>query len=644
MRKRKIPVATLIGGFFIALVTLAGCGASSPESIIVFSENNVTSMRMNETLQLTATVSPSSADQEVIWASSKPEIATISESGLITASSFDYSGVTFSATCKNHPSITQEMDITITAVTSDISSLRTATTGSEYTIAGVVSNFVYTGQGTPYITGMFVTDQTGSVYVFGEDTAKSVSLKNYVVIKGNKTYYIPETDSGSAPAVNYIGALQLTSPELLYTDKSTTNPIPEGGITTTYSLSGIINTPLSTDITGNIYRIKCRIRKVPGSGFTNYYIDDLNRLDTILCYTQSNGKDFAYLDSYDGESVFIIANIILGKPGTNSWRLYPSNIISNTVVSAEEEATYALERALKEFPASYGDSLEVTFSKTDTLLAGVTRSISCTSDHVAIVENADDYTLNFTVDTTTTCDISISATYDSVTKTGSKTITLGNKPAYTAITLAQAKAKSDGETVTVDAVVTRLVYKSGTDAATGAFIADDTATFFVYNGADYLNALEGVVEGNKIAFSGTITHYISNADNATANSYSGDFQIADMTLIYNDQVLHAIPTAAITESSIQAISETPATTNISGMTYKVTGKIIKTVSTYYSTYNIKDVTGTYSLNLYSQKNGSEFTWLDTHLDTEITLYLGVQNAKYSATSLSWRVCPVSIIA
>lgn len=644
MRKRKVPVATLIGGFFIALVTLVGCGASTPKSIVIVSENSVTSIRADETLQLSASVYPDNASQEVIWESSKPEVASISELGLITPISFDYRGVTFTATSKSYPSVKEEIDIMISAATSDISSLRSAAVDSEYTISGVVSNYVYTGQGTPYITGMFVTDNTGSLYVFGENTAKSVSLYNFVVLKGRKTYYIPETDSGSAPAVNYVGALQLTSPEIIYNDNKTTNAIPEGGVTTLYSLSSIINTPLSTDITGNLYRLKARIRKVPGSGFTNYYIDDLNRLDTILCYTQSNGKDFAYLDSYDGEVVLILANIILGKPGTNSWRLYPSNIITSTLVSAEDEAKYALERAIKEFPAAYGDSVEVSFSKTDSLLEGVTRSISSTSDHVSIVENTNDYTINFTVDTTTTCDLSITATYQEISKTDTVTITLGGKPSYTAISLADAKKKSDGETVTVDAIVTRLVYKSGTDTPAGAFIADETDSFFAYNGAEYLDTLAEVVEGNKIAFSGTITHYISNADNASANSYTGDFQIADITLIYNDQAIHDIPATSISESSVQAISETAGSTNISGNTYKVTGKITKTSSTYYSTYYLKDTTGTYSLNVYSQKNGSDFTWLEPYVNTDVTLYVGVQNAKYSASSLTWRVCPISIIA
>jgi hypothetical protein len=158
-------------------------------------------------------------------------------------------------------------------------------------------------------------------------------------------------------------------------------------------------------------------------------------------------------------------------------------------------------------------------------------------------------------------------------------------------------------------------------------------------------SLEEAVEGNLIAVTGTVTHFISaeNIDKATANNYTGDFQIQDITLIYNDNGNHTISGGSIIETTIQSILETTGSTNLSGTIFKVTGVITKTSSQHFSTYYVKDATQTYSLNVYSQKNGAEFGWLDQYLGTTVTMYLGVQNAKLGASSLTWRVCPITIL-
>ena len=63
---------------------MAGC-ATAVEGITITSENNVRTIKVNETLQLNAKVYPDKANQAVIWTSSDASIATVSESGLVTA-------------------------------------------------------------------------------------------------------------------------------------------------------------------------------------------------------------------------------------------------------------------------------------------------------------------------------------------------------------------------------------------------------------------------------------------------------------------------------------------------------------------------------------------------------------------------------
>ena len=78
---------------FLCLLTLMGfvCGCGETQSdttidgISITSEGNVRTIKVGETLQLTAKVFPETAEQTVTWSSSKQEVATVSENGLVTA-------------------------------------------------------------------------------------------------------------------------------------------------------------------------------------------------------------------------------------------------------------------------------------------------------------------------------------------------------------------------------------------------------------------------------------------------------------------------------------------------------------------------------------------------------------------------------
>ncbi len=618
----------------------------TPNSITVTSADNKTTLEVDETLQLTANPLPSNANNNVTWSSSDTDIATVSETGLVTAVNYSYDGVTITATSTSmaYEPIEGSITLYINAPMTNVSAIRNLDNNTEVVITGIVSSFVYTGQSTPYITGMYVADETGCIYVYGEDQAKSVALHNEVVVKGNKTYYIPATDTGSAASMNYKGALQLTSPIILKNNGGI-HEVPASAITVTNTLSTIDDVPLTTDITGNLYQIQGRIIRVEGTGFTNYYLQDLNRVDSLLVYTQCNGLDFSYLDVYDGKAVSILLNIILAKPGVNAWRIYPTRQVEEITITDVQEVAYGLERAKDDIDDEFADEVTITFSKTDAVLLDMTRTIASTDPNISIVENVDDYSISITIDDLRDADLTITISYKGLVDSTTKTIHLIGKPEYTAISLHEARSQVDDTVVTIEAVIARLVYKSGSSIPCGAFLVDETDSFFVYNDAKHMASLEEAVEGNLIAVTGTVTHFISaeNIDKATANNYTGDFQIKNITLIYNDNGSHVISGTSIVEKTVQSILETTGSTNLSGTIFKVSGVITKTSSPYYSTYYVKDATQTYSLNVYSQKNGSEFGWLDQYVGITVTMYLGVQNAKLSASSLTWRVCPIAIL-
>ncbi|NCA97257.1 MAG: hypothetical protein EOM77_03645, partial [Bacteroidia bacterium] len=204
---------------------------------------------------------------------------------------------------------------------SDISSLRALAAGQEATVRGVVVNHNYSGQSTPYIVGFWMADLTGSVYVYGETFAQAVSKGNTVTLTGTKAYYIPENDVSSAAAVGYIGMQQLINPELVELI-DTVSAITEESFQYT-TVAAINDIPLTEDITGNIYCVKGRYRRYDETSYVNYGIDDLNRVDSLLAYTQSNGKDYYWTDEFENHTVEMLIIITLGKPAVGLWRMNP---------------------------------------------------------------------------------------------------------------------------------------------------------------------------------------------------------------------------------------------------------------------------------------------------------------------------------
>ena len=135
------------------------------------------------------------------------------------------------------------------------------------------------------------------------------------------------------------------------------------------SVKDLIEKPVTENVTTLIYKVTALVKKVPGTGFVNYYINDLNRKDSLMAYTQSNGKDYKWTNEYDGKTVEMLIIVSIAKPGVNSWRFCPVEILDDDVkVSAEEEATYAAERALDNFSDTYNVNTIVEFSKEDQYL------------------------------------------------------------------------------------------------------------------------------------------------------------------------------------------------------------------------------------------------------------------------------------
>jgi RPA family protein len=508
-------------------------------------------------------------------------------------------------------------------------------------VEGVVVHYNYTGQSTPYITGFWLADDTDSIYVYGEDAAKSVAVGNMVTVKGTKAYYIPNTDSGSAASLSYEGMAQLKDPTILHNDGLTTNEIPSGAINES-TVSDLSKTPLTTDISGKIYKVKGYYHKYPATGYTNYGITDLNRMDRLNAYTQSNGKDFSWTDDYDGKAVEMLLITTLAKPGSGEWKFCPVKMIREITATTEEEVAYGAERALSEFADEYAVTTVVTIPTADPKLDGLTRAFSSESPLVSVLIDGDDAKVTISANEKTTITIKATATYKGVSKDDSKDIVISGKPQIDTKTIAEANALEDGATATIEGVVAAVTYKSSL-VKQGLFLADGTGSIFIYNGTSAQANLKDVEKGNKVIVTGTLVHYINskNADNAAREGYSGDHQLANVSVDFIDSNVYEVPAAAIRESTVAAIVGTAASNNITGNIYRVNA-IVKAGS--YGSYSLVSPDETnVALSLYTQCGGADMAWLSDYASTTVSIVVGIQNLKLTSSSCNWRACPISVV-
>ena len=524
----------------------------------------------------------------------------------------------------------------------DISSIRDMAVGVEVRVQGIVANLNYTGQSTPYVTGFWLADATGSIYVYDETVAQTLEKGNTVTMYGTKSYYIPDTDTGSAEATSYIGMQQLINPDVVSVNY-TVSPIPETAIND-LTIAEITKIPLTTDITGNIYRVQGRYHRHDNISFVNYSVVDLNRVDSLLAYTQCNGKDYYWTDSYDGKTIEMIIIVSLGKPGVGMWRMNPVSFIEEISVTSLQEAEYGAQRAINEIADFYEVETTKEVTIEDELLSGLTRSYSSSSTKVSISQSNGNNVLVFHADELGVFELSATATFGGQTATAIKTISIREPNEFDAISISEAKAQPDGTTVTVQAIVARVTYK-GSMAKQGMFLIDTSGTIFVYNGAATQANLANVENGNKVVVTGTIVHFIKPdlVDVAASQNFEGNLQISDVTVDNLDTNVYQLPTDSILDGTVEGVLATPPSTNISSNIYKMTVSVSKVAAQYYTNYYLDSLSSSQQLLLYSQNNGRDYEWLEPYLGLEIDIYVGIQELNVKASGSVWRMCAIAVV-
>lgn len=208
-----------------------------------------------------------------------------------------------------------------------------------------------------------------------------------------------------------------------------------------------------------------------------------------------------------------------------------------------------------------------------------------------------------------------------------------NESEYPSKTISETRKSTDGTKVTVEGVVAYITYANGF-IPNGFFLVDNTASIYVYG-----EVTQSLEVGNKVKIAGEKIHYGASENNY---GYLGALQLANAIVLDNDGGKHEFDKSWITESTVKEIMEINPSEDITSNIYKVSALVVKSENPGFVNYYINDLDGKTGSYVYTQCNGSDFSYLDQFDQKICTVYLSAINAKVTDASCIYRFIPVLV--
>lgn len=521
-------------------------------------------------------------------------------------------------------------DIDVSSYTEmSIAEAREADLGALVKVTGVVARITYANGMKP--AGIYLVDGTNSIYVYDGDIAGQVKIGNRITVLGSKDMWILDTETNNAQKFGYEGCCQISDATLYENDKA------ENEIDFTWceekSVKDILETPVTENVTTTIYKTTALVKKVPGSGFVNYYFFDLDGETGAYTYTQCNGSDFSWLDEFDGKICTVYLSPMNAKSTATEcfFRFLPVAVVDE---GFEYDVTNAPQHVVEYYgvgqflPEYTGNPLkELTTSVSSELLGFDNVELSYESDNESVVyfttENPGTVVLNCKGNGT--ANVTITATHNGNSYSETVTIKVSASDEIEADKVIDAIQAENNTSVTVVGIVGPSLVNQ-----TGFYLIDETGAIAVRVNA---SAFEGLEIGQKIVVTGTrsITKdgggqiCIDNAE-IVANYY-GKVDYSTESFIKN-----------MTIEEIKAIQDSPeATTNV----FVVTAVVQKTSKQQGSYTNVTFNVG--GILLYTS-SAKQYSWIESFFaegETEATLTIELALCDWNAKGL--KGCILSVI-
>lgn len=496
-----------------------------------------------------------------------------------------------------------------------ISEIRELEEGTLLRATGVVAHITYAFGMNP--NGFYLVDETGSIYVYGKETAAKVQVGNTITIVGEKTYYVLDTEQSSANKYGYKGCNQIQDVTLVENDNQKTEWNKEWVEETT--VKQLMDTPATEDITTSIHKVTALVKKVEGTGFTNYYIDDLDGVTGSYTYTACSGSDFAWLDEFDGKICTVYLSVINAKSTTSGclWRFMPIEVKDEGFVFDQANgAQFVLDYYVKEqFLSVYeSDPEALLVTSVSNELIGIDNALVSyvsSNEEVVYFESTEDGEV-LHVGEVGKATVTITVSYAGVVKTYEVEIESKEAETFETITVQEAVASEDGTVVTLKGIVaSSLVNQSG------FYLIDDTGVIAVVAPEDQVKLLSS---GDEVVIRGTKSHKVKE-DYLGA----GQINVYDSTILANYYGNHEYSTSTFdTSKTLAELRTLDHMEDHSNEVYVVQGKIELIETAYYTSIKLKSVDGATEFTLYCS-SANQYKFLHQFAGKEITLELALCN-------------------
>ncbi len=492
-----------------------------------------------------------------------------------------------------------------------VADARNQENGKKILVEGVVARITYATGMKP--SGVVLVDGTSSIYVYDSDLAGRVAIGNKVKIAASKTMWILESEAGNADKFGYKGCNQLENAWLLSNDNGT-NDFDKTWIQES-TVKEILDTPVTEDISTLIFKVTAQIKEVPGNGFTNFYINDLDGKTGSYSYSQCSGEDFAWLREFDGKvcTVYLMA---LNAKSTSSdcyWRFLPVAVEDNGFDASSINIPEFVVKyhGVGQFLSSYtGNPALELLTKVDGELLGFQGAALSYKSSDSSVISIDGNVMNCLK--SGTAEITVTAKYNGKTYSEKVTITVtiaDQSGDYN--TVKDAIDANVGDTVTVKGIVGPSLVNR-----TGFYLIDETGVIaVVVNDAEILKTLK---IGNEVVLEGLRDKFHNNEGN-----HAGQTALTGCTVVSNFYGTHDYSTASFAGSiSVADFYNLDVTKDFSTSVYTMKATVVVEEAAYYTNIFLSD--GTTKVRLYCS-SANQYNWLKAFAGQEVTVEIAACN-------------------
>ena len=511
-----------------------------------------------------------------------------------------------------------------------VAEARAAADGTLVKIEGVVARITYATGMIP--SGVYVVDGTQSIYVYDRDLAARVAIGNKITVLGEKTHWILDTEQASAAKIDYEGCNQIENAWLLANDNGT-NTCDFSWVQET-TVKDIMNTPFSEDITTSIFKVNALVSEVEGTGFVNYYINDLDEYTGSYVYTQCNGSDFAWLKNFEAGKVYTVYLSVINAKSTPTgglWRFIPIVIEESDFVANQSDAAkffvdyFGKDQFESVYHANPALTLNTTVSSNVYNIQNAT--ITYTSgnpDVIAITQVDGVYVMNCISYGTAT--ITVSCTCGGQTYSTTVEVTYEEAAVIPSISVADAITTAPDTEVTVKGIVGPSLVNQD-----GFYLFGEDGSMIAVKVANKAEAFAGLAIGHEVIVKGMRERYV----NDDAAAWAGQTCIVNAVILQNNFGSHDYSTEKfVTDKTVSDLYNLDKAIDYSTTVFVVTGTISFPSGYGQPAINADGV----SFGFYSSGSG-QYAWLQQFAGQEVTIEIAVcnwNNKNY------WRGCVLAV--